>query len=155
MPEHTHRVHQHTGDIVENWEIFVLFGVHRQKWWKVSLEGEERTTWCIRKEICTGTGEKCEETRFNKALLPSFWVYLGPCHQPLPSLSDYAEIPHLRISLIWKTHFNLNSNGLEQISRVKVGIWQHGPINISGVIHKLQTLNRILICLFTRMTFLL
>lgn len=44
--------------------------------------------------------------------------------------SDYAEA-HCTVSgsaLIWKTHFNLNSKGLEQISRVMVrdlAAWPH------------------------------
>ena len=116
-------------DIVENWEIAVLFGVHREKWWEVSLEGEESGPRGIFvKEICTKLGKNVKKHLSTKPLHAiilstlrspgiSHTVPFWPCRN---SISGSA--------LIWKTHFNLNSNGLEQISRVKVGdlaAWPH------------------------------
>ena len=69
----THRAHQHTGDIVENWEIFVLFGVHREKWWEVSLEGEQSgPRGVFGKAICTELGRNVKKHVSTKPLMPSF-----------------------------------------------------------------------------------
>ena len=68
MAEHAQNTPAH-WDVVENWEIFVLFGVHREKRWEVTLEGEESGPHGVfGKEICTDLGRNVKKHLSTKPL---------------------------------------------------------------------------------------
>ena len=66
--EHAQNTPAH-WDIMENWEIFVLFGVHREKRWEVALEGEESGPHDVfGKEIYTELGRNVKKHLSTKPL---------------------------------------------------------------------------------------